>query len=189
LGNKETIVPRLAVPFQTWAALLENHQSRHRLYQQRQTGNSAPVVTQLGRWFQGQIDDLWQTLDRALIPQTVPIAVRSGTDPNSSPSNPHDISRAKIYDLGLGQIALILSISPLEEGESRINIKVQPAGGATYLPGETQLRLLTIEGNQIGQISAPVTETIQLQFRASPGEQFQIEISCEGETLTEVFEL
>ena len=79
--------------------------------------------------------------------------------------------------------------SPVSETESRINLQVHPAGGETYLPGATQLRLLTPDGSEIGKVSAAVTETIQLQFRVSAGEQFEIEIACCGQILTERFEV
>jgi Protein of unknown function (DUF1822) len=75
------------------------------------------------------------------------------------------------------------------ETESRISLQVHPAGGAAYLPGETQLRLLAADGSEIGKVSAAVTETIQLQFLASAGEQFEIEIACGGQILTERFEV
>jgi Protein of unknown function (DUF1822) len=189
LENPATIMPRLAVPFQTWAALLENPQWRQRLCQQRQTGNSTPVFTQLSSWFQGQIDDLWQSIDRVLLPQQVAIAVRSATSQNTLAIGVEDIYRAKVFNLDGGSIALLIGISPISETESRITLQVHPAGGAAYLPGETQLRLLSTDGNEIGKVSAVVTETIQLQFRVSEGEQFEIEISCCGQILQERFGL
>jgi hypothetical protein len=189
LGNPATILPRLAVPFQTWAALLENPQWRQRLCQQRQTGNSTPVFTQLSSWFQGQIDDLWQLIDRVLLPQQVAMAVRSAGNQTILEIGAEDIYRAKIFNLDSGSIALLIGISTVSETESRITLQVHPAGGAAYLPGETQLRLLSTDGNEIGKVSAVVTETIQLQFRVSEGEQFEIEIACCGQILKERFGL
>ncbi len=188
LGNPDLIMPRLEVPFATWAALLEHPQWRQRLYQQRQLGNSTPVVTQLGRWFQGEIDRIWQALDLVLLPQQIAPAIRSGNHPTTAPTSPEEIYRAKIYNLESGQIALVIGVSRIDNTESRISLQVHPTKAAVHLPGKTQLRLLT-DGNEIGQVSAAVTETIQLQFRATQGEQFQIEISCAGQTLIEGFEL
>jgi Protein of unknown function (DUF1822) len=189
LGNPATIMPRLAVPFQTWAALLENPQWRQRLCQQRQTGNSTPVFTQLSSWFQGQIDDLWQSIDRVLLPQQVAMAVRSAGNQTILEIGAEDIYRAKVFNLDAGSIALLIGISTVSETESRITLQVHPTGGAAYLPGETQLRLLSTDGNEIGKVSAVVTETIQLQFRVSEGEQFEIEIACCGQILKERFGL
>jgi hypothetical protein len=189
LGNPDLIMPRLEVPFQTWAALLEHPQWQQRLCQQRQTGNSTPVFTQLNRWLAGQIDEVWQSLDRVLLPQQIAIAVRSTTSENTLDITPGDVYQAQVFNLDRGQIALVVGISPVSETESRISLQVHPAGGATYLPGETQLRLLTPDGSEIGKVSAAVTETIQLQFLASAGEQFEIEIACGGQILTERFEV
>jgi Protein of unknown function (DUF1822) len=196
LGNPELIMPRLEVPFQTWAALLEHPQWQQRLCQQRQTGNSIPVFTQLNRWLVGQIDEVWQSLeacassndDRVLLPQQIAIAVRSTTS-SSVEITPGDVYQAQVFNLDSGQIALVVGISPVAETESRISLQVHPAGGAAYLPGETQLRLLAADGSEIGKVSAAVTETIQLQFLASAGEQFEIEIACGGQILTERFEV
>jgi hypothetical protein len=189
LGNPEKIMPRLEVPFQTWAALLENPAWCQKLCQQRQLGNSIPTVTQLGQWFQGEIERVWQSLDRVLLPQQIATAVRSGGSATLTPTTPEDVYRAKIYSLEGGQIALVIGVSPLNDTESRISLQVHPTKDAVHLPGKTQLRLLATDGAEIGQVSAAITETIQLQFRATQGEQFQIEINCQGETLTEEFEL
>lgn len=189
LGSPSIIMPRLEVPFQIWAALLENPQSRSRLLQQIEAGNSTPVFTQLSSWFSGIIDELWQSIDRVLLPQQLAISVRGETSPNTLKILAGDVCRAKILNLDCGQIALAIGISPVSETQSRINLQIHPAGGEMYLPGETQLRLLTTAGIEIGNVSATVMETIELQFLVSAGEQFEIEISCCGQTLMERFEV
>jgi hypothetical protein len=189
LSNPAKIMPRLEVPFQTWAALLENPQWRQRLCQQRQNGSSTPVFTQLGSWFQGQIAAVWQSMDTVLLPQQVAIAVRSATSQNTLEISTQDIYRAKVFTLNGGQIALLIGISPVTETEHRISLQVHPAGGTAYLPGETQLRLLNTDGTEIGKVSAVVTETIQLQFRVSEGEQFEIELTCCEQIFKEWFGL
>ncbi len=185
LGNPTEIIPRLAVPFAVWAAIIEQPELRQRLYQQRQTGQSAPAITRLSDWFQGQIDTIWQTLDLVLLSPQITTAVRGG----SSTLTPSDLYRGKVYTLATGQIALAIGITAISNIESRIDIQIHPAGGSTHLPGATSLRLLTVDGSEIGQASAAVTETIQFQFRANAGEQFQVEIVCAGETRMESFQL
>lgn len=171
------VLPRLEVPFASWAAILESPTLRQQLYQ---------PPTRLNQWLQGQIDAAWQLLDRVLLPQQIAIAVRS---PDAAPAIGGEIYRAKAYDFATGQIALVIGISPVSETERRIRLQIHSAGGAPYLPGATQLRLLSEDGTEIGQASAAATETMQLQFRASEGEPFQVEITCEGQTLTERFVL
>jgi Protein of unknown function (DUF1822) len=185
LSNPIEIVPRLALPFPLWAAIVENPEWFSQLHQQRRTQPSSPSVTRLGDWLQGQIDPVWQALDRVLLPQQLAIAVRS-VDLETQPQS--ELCRAKIYSLATGQIALIVGLTQLDDTESRIVLQLHPAGGATQLPGATQLRLLTIDGAEIGRANAATTETIQLQFRASVGEQFQVEIECAGEIWTESFD-
>ena len=185
LGNPAEILPRLAVPFTVWAAMIEQPELRQRLYQQRQTGQSTATVTRLGGWLQGQIEAIWQTLDLVLLPPQIATAVRGD---RSTPAA-SDLYRGKVYTLATGQIALVIGITAISNVESRIDLQIHPAGGAPQLPGATSLRLLTTDGSEIGQASAAVTETIQFQFRAHAGEQFQIEIICAGETRMESFAL
>jgi Protein of unknown function (DUF1822) len=185
LANPAELLPRLAVPFAVWAAIIEPPASLERLSQQRQTGQSTPVITRLSSWLQGQIDTIWQTLDLVLLPPQIATAVR-GND--RSPTTT-DLYRAKVYTLATGQVALAIGIAPISDTESRIDLQIHPAGGANQLPGATRLRLLAADGSEIGQASAAVTETIQLQFRANAGEQFQVEIVCAGEIRIESFEL
>jgi hypothetical protein len=185
LGNPTKIFPRLAVPFAVWAAIVEQPELRQRLYQQRQTGQSTPAITRLSGWLQGQIETIWQTLDLVLLPPQITTAVRG----DSSTPTASDLYRGKVYTLATGQIALVIGVTAISNIESRIDLQIHPAIGATQLPGMTSLRLLTVDGSEIGQASAAVTETIQFQFRANAGEQFQIEIVCAGETRTENFQL
>jgi Protein of unknown function (DUF1822) len=185
LGNPTEILPRLAVPFTVWAAIIEQPELRQRLYQQRQTGQSTATVTRLSGWLQGQIETIWQTLDLVLLPPQITTAVRGD---RSTPAA-SDLYRGKVYTLASGEIALVIGITAISNIESRIDLQIHPASGATQLPGATSLRLLTADGSEIGQASAAVTETIQFQFRANAGEQFQIEIVCAGETRTESFAL
>jgi hypothetical protein len=188
LAHPSTVIPRLTIPFELWAALIEQPESRQRLYRQRQGQNGTSAITRLGNWFQGQIDAAWQSLDAVLLPTQIATAVRSNNRVNST-LVPNDIYRAKIYSLAAGEIALVIGISPIADTESRIGVQIHPAGGSSQLPGTIRLRLLTANGSEIGQASAAVTEIIQFQFRANAGEQFQIEIACTGQTWTESFEL
>jgi hypothetical protein len=185
LSNPAESLPRLAVPFELWAAIVEPPALLQRLHQQRQTGQSTPTVTKLSNWLQGQIDTIWQTLDTILLPPQIATAVRS----ESSTPTASNVYRCKVYTFAAGEIALAIGISPISDTECRIELQIHSAGGAAQLPGSTCLRLLTVDGSEIGRASAAVTETIQFQFRANLGEQFQIEIECAGETLTESFEL
>jgi hypothetical protein len=191
LGNPAKIMPRLEVPFVTWGALLADPRSLQKLGQLRQANTSQPQLklTQLNSWLQGQFTDAWQALEQVLLPQQLATAVRSNDSQNAIKIGAEDIYRAQVFNLDGGQIALLIGISPISVTESRINLQVHPAGTSAYLPGETQLRLLDTNGNEIGKVSAVVTETINLQFRVMAGEEFEVEITCHDKVLTERFVL
>ncbi|NJR50963.1 MAG: DUF1822 family protein [Leptolyngbyaceae cyanobacterium CSU_1_3] len=188
LGNPAEWLPRLEVPFALWAALLENPQWRRRLYQQRQ-GRSASATTHLRAWLQGQFDETWRSIEDVFSFQQM--AVR-GVDRSlalvQSESMQSDIYRVKILSIGDGQIALLVSISPISDLETRISLQIHPLAETAHLPGETQLRLLTATGEEIGQAQSHATETIQLQFRVNDREPFAIEITCNNQTVIERFE-
>jgi Protein of unknown function (DUF1822) len=188
LGDPSQVFARLEVPFQQWAALIENSAWRQKLYQQRQPSPAPSLVTRLSRWFEGQSDAMWQTIDQVLLPQPSMVAVR-GAGSLTPQITDRDIYRVKVLTFSSGKIALVLKISPLEQTESRITLQIHPEGENAQLPGTTQLRLLTMDNQEVGQASAATTETIQLQFRVNSGEQFQIEITCDGQISTETFEL
>ncbi|MGH8000053.1 MAG: DUF1822 family protein [Brasilonema sp.] len=57
LGNPRVILPRLAVPFQTWGALLEHGGWRQRLYEQRQGQQEQWSILQ---WMQTGVSDFAQ---------------------------------------------------------------------------------------------------------------------------------
>jgi hypothetical protein len=184
LSNPTEIIPRLAVPFELWAAIVDRSDWLQQLYLQRQMGRSIPTVTRLSDWLQGRIDVAWQALELVLLPPQIATTVRG----DRSIPTPSNFYRAKVYSFAAGQIALAIGISPISDTESRIGLQIHPAGGSTQLPGATQLRL-SAAGSEIGHASATATETIQFQFRASVRERFEIEIDCGGETRVESFEL
>lgn len=185
LSQPTEILPRLALPFELWAAIIENPESCQRLYQNRHTVPATPTITRLSDWIQGRIDTAWQALDLVLLPPQITPNLRSADRSTSAPS---EMYRGRVYSLTTGQIALVIGISRISDTESRIDLQIHPAGGSSQLPGATQLKL-SAAGTEIGRASATATETIQFQFRATTGERFEIEIDCAGETQIESFEL
>jgi Protein of unknown function (DUF1822) len=188
LNNPDKIMPRLELPFQIWAALLDNPKWQNELCQQRSGKVSTSIFTKLNLWFQGQFNEVWQSVDQVLLPQQIMTSIRSSTIQTSSENNLAAICRAKILELNDGQIAIVLRILPVSTTENQINLQVHPVGGAVCLPGEIQLRLLSND-NEIGNVTATVSETIQLQFLANVGEQFGVEIICNKQLLKEQFSL
>jgi hypothetical protein len=195
LSNPAEFFARLAVPFSAWAGLMENPIFRQRLYQQRLDQQQKIVISQnlvvpinrLTDWLQGQVEAMWQSLDQVLLPQQIATAIRDPAATNNFDAQ--EIYRAKVFDLNTGQIALVLGLNRINTAENKVNLQVHPAGGAAYLPGIISLRLLSADGVEIGYISATVTETIELEFRVQSGEEFQVELISEGQTIVERFVL
>jgi hypothetical protein len=184
LGSPTELLPRLAVPFGTWAALLDNPTWHEQLYRQRQGEAATGVVTQLASWMQGQFDRVWQAADAVLAPQQLAIVTRG-----SAAEVVDTVNRVKVVSVGDGAVGLLVKLEPLNQTEMRIDLQIHPTGDSIHLPGETQLRLLSRDGTEIAQAKAAVTETIRLQFRASAGESFQLEISCNNQVVMEQFAL
>ena len=179
LGTANELMPRLEVPFAMWGALLDNPAWRRRLFQQRQTGNPAPLATRLSNWLQGQFEAGWQSATDWLTAPPVAAAMRSAA------SQEDRVCRVKHLTFGEGQLDLMISLAAISDTEVRIELQVRPTEGTGSLPNATEVKLLTGEDMVIGQASATITETIRLQFRANYQEAFQIEITCNQETITE----
>jgi hypothetical protein len=181
LGSKAELLPRLEVPFALWAALLDQPKHHAALYRQRQGETSL----NLGAWLQGQFDRAWLPIEAALGPQNLAVTTRSNGIEVATPL----VQRVKVLDMGNGSVGLLIKLTPVSDAEARIEVQIHPIGEAIHLPGETELRLLSPEGAEIAQAKATVTETIRLQFRASYGESFQLEVSCNDRVVTEQFAL
>lgn len=190
LGH-EVMFPRLAIPFTLWGALLEQETWRHQLWQRRTGGREAPgTVVRLREWWQENFSTSWQAIADVIQPQPWATAWRSeATDPPLE----FAVSRAKVLEFGsqpgVASLALVLSLCSLTESRTVVRLQIGSVGGQPLLPHPVQVRLLDAAGNEVGQASAAVTETMQLQFEVELGERFSIEVSSGEKTITEEFEL
>ncbi|MGA7936163.1 MAG: DUF1822 family protein, partial [Kovacikia sp.] len=195
LSTPSVRFPRLAVPFQLWGALLANDEWQQRLYQPQ-----GEPATRLTAWLQGQVESAWQAMEAVLSPQKVETAWGTSSRgrgenrlSNQSRNAVFEVSRVKVLDFGdrpeNDQVALLIGVSALDETDVMVGIKISPVGDRLNLPGAVQVRLLGENGNEVGQASAAITETIQLQFRGQRGESFSVEVTCDGRCVTEPFEI
>ena len=194
LGSPSVRFPRLAVPFQLWGALLANDEWRQWLYQPREER-----ATRLTAWLQGQVESAWQAIEVVLTPQQAASAWRSRSDTEVASDRRNlnfDVSLAKVLAFGSpairspnSDLALIVGVTAISDTEIKVGVQIYPAGGSSRLPNETQVRLLDESGIEIGQASAAITQSIQLQFRGRPGERFNVEVNCGDNTATELFEI
>lgn len=188
LSNLSILFPRLSVPFATWGALLENENWRSSLYELR-LGLTANRVseqfTRLSNWLASRFDTVWQAIEDIFPSQQ---AVRSW---RNNQNLIFDIERVKVLDFGADngseQVALLIGVSPVNGAEVSIGVQVLPTGNNIYLPNAVQTRLLDENGDEVGQASAGVTQTIKLQFEGQIGEKFSIEVTCGSRSITEAF--
>ena len=93
LGTPTPYSPRLEVPFDQWAKLLESDRWGQDLYQRREQVNSTKSATNLRRWLQRisePVEEVWSTLELLLTPAQ-PIPVRGSTATKTT-NNPETIS-------------------------------------------------------------------------------------------------
>jgi hypothetical protein len=154
LGNPRVILPRLAVPFPTWGAILEHGGWRQRLYEQRQ-GNSQKWS--ISQWLQSGVSDFAQTFGWGKIElQSNFAGARGFRDAGSTSTLPTLVRRLTIggqeYDLG---------VKPQGNLQDRVwRFELRHVSEAEVIPVGTKLRLLTedlqpFDGNQV-QATTPV---------------------------------
>lgn len=202
LIRPDIILPRLEIPFAQWGAMLEQASIRQQLSQARQgalafaASAAAAGLTSLTDWLQGQIGSAWQRLD---IVRGGSIPLKTATAFRSSAAEPSLLSRGKQLDLAIQETLLLVVGIGESQGHSvstsastpasnlvSIVIKLEPLNEA-ILPHEVQLRLIGADGTEIAQASAATTEELSMEFRADRGEQFAIEVSSQGQQVTEYF--
>ncbi|MEH2026708.1 DUF1822 family protein [Nostoc sp.] len=189
LGNTSFRFSRLAVPFITWGALLENEQLRQRLYQQRQQPQSSQVRVNLSRWLEGIYDDSWEAIETSLLFNSNSLAFnfRSGSGLNVG-----SIKRAKLIDLGMEiesqKVVLLVAFIPEDSQQVSIRVQLHPANGE-YLPVNIKLALLLESEEIIQKVQAREQDNyIQLKrFDGEVGECFSIQVTFDSHQITEDF--
>ncbi|KAM3096738.1 DUF1822 family protein [Phormidesmis sp. 146-35] len=184
LGDRSIIFPRLAIPFSLWGAVMEQGW-RQTLYQQRRGEQSG---VRLSDWLRGQWNQAWRSMDEIFPPQPLATAWRS----SSASDQLYEINRVKVLEFssqaGGEQIALLVGLTAVSDTEINIGIQLCPMRENTFL-NKILVRLLDGQETEIGQASAAITETIQLQFSGQLRERFSIEITSGSRRIVEAFEI
>jgi Protein of unknown function (DUF1822) len=132
LGDAAVLFPRLAVPFQLWAGLLEHGGWRQRLYERRQ---GLPETRSVSQWLQAGISGLaeqlgWQTIALPLAAQ----GMRNRTEQASGLSRQLTIAD-NLYNL---------QVTPRGNPEDRVwRFELRPVDADRLIPDGFILRLLT----------------------------------------------
>lgn len=151
LGNPRLILPRLAVPFQTWGALLEHGGWRERLYEQRQGAQQQWSIRQ---WVQSGVSDFAQKFGWGNVELQPTLAGARGSDPESA-------SPTLVRKLTIAQQPYELRLQPKGNIEDSIwRFELRNGNREELIPSGFKLKLLTedlqpFEGNQ-AQATTPV---------------------------------
>lgn len=138
-------------------------------------------ITQLSRWLQDAADAGWQTLDSLVNPAT--LAFR-----NQAVESPENRTvRSKCISLNEHSITLAVGLLPLSDAQTEIQVQVYAA--QTYLPPRLKLSVLDTDNQEVMQAEARATESIQLKFIGSPGEQFSLKLALQNASVSERFEI
>ena len=189
LGEFSVSLLRLAVPFTTWASLLEDEQWRQRLYQERQYSQSSPVLVNLSRWLEGLYDNAWETIEAFFPPNSSSLAFNFRSTSGLSTGS---IQKAKLIDLAmeLDSHKVVLLVALLPEVNQQVGIRVQlhPAR-VEHLPANIKLVLLSTEGDIIQEVQTRVQDNyVQLKrFDGEVGESFSIQVALNDYQITENF--
>lgn len=159
LGTTDIIVPRLAVPFQQWSALLEHGGWRQRLYQRRL---GLPEQWSVQQWLQNGISTVAEQFGWGTTEMQSNLAWARGSEIGSQTALLRQLSIAgKPYELRVFQ-----------KSEDVWRFELQSTSGA-LIPGGFKLRLLTedlmpFENNE--DVAMNAIESLYLEVRLTPGD-------------------
>jgi hypothetical protein len=172
LGNADLLMPRLAIPFQYWAALIENDATRQKLVNKRRGQQELPSVVD---WLKSSAANLveeygWRQVE--LQPSVV------GARGESATLERPTIALAK--KMAIAGQSYELRILPLTNGDRRIwgfELRSLLPGG--LVPTGYKLRLLTeelesFEGNE--EVASKPVENLYLEVVLETGEGLVWEI-------------
>ncbi len=178
------------VAFPLWGALMAKDNLRRQLYEWRVSSvtgvEPGPTVSAtLSNWFAGQFEELWLPLEQILNPKWG----RAKWGNARSGSAPIKIERGKILDFGYRlngeKVALAIAIEPYTDRETKVIAQVRPIG-EELLPVGLKLRV-ELESDGGEEVAREGAKFVQLGFSELPGRTFRVEVSLEGEVITEEF--
>jgi hypothetical protein len=182
--------PRLEVPFEQWAGLLQGANWRRQLYERRQNltsvrqPQSGTTLSNLSRWLDKQFEPGWHPPDR-LLPQMPALAVRSTTNSQQLTVR----GKTCFVDSASGQMVLVIAVSPMANGRRSIRVQLYAPGTVPLPPG---VMLCLDSANPAERLQAVQAREhdnyIQLpSFRCPAGQQFRISIQLGDEAIQEEF--
>ena len=156
-------------------------------FQENLVADLSAVRTCLSQWLQGTLEQGWQAIDTLINPEAnLALSIRhlsAGTKGGKLIN----------FEMQLGRqtVALVVTVVPEEEEKLGIGIQVLPVGGASTLPPQLKLSLLSTAEAVLQEVQSREQDNyIQLKpFKGKPGTNFSIEVSLNGIKVKEAFEL
>jgi hypothetical protein len=197
LSQPSPYSPRLDLDFNTWAAIVSNHDLREHLHYRRlQVGVLQTVTTprlSLTDWLKQEfsqtleqgwylVNDLMVGGERAFM---LSRSIVRGGDMSTE--------RAKLinlqYQLDQTNVIAIVGIKPEGESQVLVSVQVYPAPSSEILPPQLKLSYITDEGEELASVIARSSDCqIQLPlFTADVGTTFNIQLQLDGMSQIEKF--
>ncbi|HEY9640588.1 MAG TPA: DUF1822 family protein [Coleofasciculaceae cyanobacterium] len=140
----------------------------------------------LSQWLQNIYEAGWQTVESLLNPPDLAYGFR-GMETAEPPET--TLRRAKLIDLNIQMphpVALVVELTP-DAQQTEIRLQVHPTG-QPYLPPQLRLAVLDESGATFLEAQSREADNyIQLQFRGTPGETFQVRVAIADASVVESF--
>ncbi len=163
LGNPAITLPRLAVPFELWGALLEHGGTRQQLFEKRLGLPQKSIID----WLRSGVSDIAQQIGWGQIELQAGFAGGRGEELTSSKI----ILSRQLHIAGQKYEIRVFPVGNIEESIWRFELRNSTIGG--LIPGGVKLRLLTedletFEGNE--DIALTAQESLYIDVGLAPEE-------------------
>lgn len=211
--------PRLDLPFGEWGALMEREDwrqqimdrqrdrqiARQQVIERQQPIASEPIgspVTTLSLWLQNQFETGWQAIESLISGSPVSGSPVSGSPELAFSLREEAVSGAIVRRIkqvtvqSLSEqtrattVLLLLILTAEADDRFSVRVRVLPDVGATFLPANLNLSLLSAEGEEVlSSVQARSQDnSIQLRrFRCAMGTQFRVQIALDAAIEVENF--
>jgi hypothetical protein len=148
----------------------------------------AAIVNNLSQWLQNLAEPGWQTLEELITQGDFNLAFARSPVTIDREDTTLTVSRFRAVDLGLRlnyqPLILSVSVTPLNDREREVVVKVRPSGTQIYLPQGLRLGILDETEAAIAnlqEIAQDDYSLMQLTFTGELHEAFQLRLDLESE--------
>lgn len=190
LSNNHILEPRLEIPFDLWGAILEQDTWRNQLVNNR-LGIKVNKQVNLARWFDNIFDLGWESLD-SIFPTSSPRSNLGGTRRFKSENSNNSldvVKRAKYLEIAPNHgVVLEIEISPLEDQQTKVIVRLRPQLGDRYLPEGLKLKFKSNQNSALYATKASSgVNLIIKEFKFVSADSFTIKVSVDDFKFVEEF--